>query len=124
MSKLKEWAEMSRELKKLRDAEAVLRREICAGIIANTPMENGRVTVKGESEDMDYKAVQTLTYKVDQAAVQALWANLSDTEKEAVVFKPNLALANYKKLPESSLLHEVVTTVLAMPTLEVKFHDH
>ena len=118
-TKLEAWHEMAQLLKTAKIREAELRRELCADFIANTPMTNGRVTVKGHDGNYDYKAVQILSYRVDQSVLSSVWSTLDDIEKAAVAYKPSLALANYKKLSEESLLHEAVITTLAMPTLEV-----
>jgi len=116
-TKLEQWFEISNLLKEARVKEAELRRELCAAIIGDTQMENGRVTVKGTAYHLDYKASQALTYNIDKPVLESMWSSLSDIERASVVYKPSLSLTLYKKLPEDSLLHEAITTKLAMPTL-------
>ena len=122
-TKLSTWYEMSKLLKATKIREAELRRELCEEFIGNTPMVNGRVTVKGHQEHFEFKAVQALTYRVDQAALETLWNNLTDLEKAAIVYKPSLSLTAYKKLPEDCLIHEAVTSTLSMPTLQLEVND-
>ena len=123
MNKLQTWHQMSKLLKETKEREAELRRELCEEIIADKPMSNGRVTVKGELDHMTYIAVQALSYRLDVAALDALWSSLSAHEKTVVIYKPSLALTEYKKLHDSSLLHEAVITTMSMPTLKVEIED-
>ena len=119
-NKLEYWAELQRKLKSLKEEEMNLRRELCVGIIADSPLENGRVTVKGQVGDLSYQASQVLGYTVDQATLSTIWGSLSPEEREAITYKPSLGLAKYRKLGEDSLLHEAVTARLAAPTLKVE----
>ncbi|RLA18842.1 MAG: hypothetical protein DRQ56_06655 [Gammaproteobacteria bacterium] len=120
MSKLQTWFEMSQLLKATKTREAELRRELCEEYIGDSQMSNGRVTVKGHEGHLDYKAVQALSYGLDKDLLDALWGDLTDIDKGCVTFKPALGLAAYKRLSEDSLIHEAVTTRLAMPTLSVE----
>jgi hypothetical protein len=117
MADLHRWKHLQQELKKIKAEEADLRRELCAEIIGGTQMVNGRVTVKTHLDHYEVKAVQTLSYSIDQAALSAIWDELTPEEKACIKMKPELALGDYKKLPEDSLLHEAVVSRLAMPTL-------
>lgn len=119
MDRLSRWIKMSADLKLIKAQEADLRRELCAEIIADAQMKKGRCTVKSELEGRTVKAVQTLGYTIDEAALASIWEALSETDKTALKMKPTLKLAQYKKLSEYSLLHEAVISKLAMPTLEV-----
>lgn len=120
MSQISEWSRLATQLKEIKAKEAELRRELCALIIAATPMKNGRVTVKQNLDGFACKAIQTLSFKVDQAVLANIWETLQPVEKQAIKFVPDLRLKEYKALPSDSLLHEAITTSLAMPTLEAK----
>ena len=121
-TKLQTWHEMATLLKVTKDREAELRRELCDELIGGAPMDKGRVTVKGIDSDsnLQFTAVQTLSHRVDTSILDTLWSSMTELDKNAVVYKPALALAAYKKLPLNSLLHEAVITTLAMPTLKVE----
>jgi len=120
MSIITEWKELSTKLKWLKTKEADLRRTVCKIVIGDTPMVNGRVTVKKQLEGFAVKAIQTLGYSVDKAALGVIWKELSPTEKACIKMVPELKIGEYKKLPEDSLLHEAIVTKHAMPTLEAE----
>jgi len=120
MNKLQKWSQLQKQLKVLKEEEMDLRRELCTGIIADSPLSNGRVTVKGTVGELAYTASQALGYNIDQSVLSTIWNSLSPEEKEAIVYKPNLGLAKYRKLGEDSLLHEAVTARLSAPTLKVE----
>jgi len=122
--RLLEWSEISELLKELKTKEAALRRELCSDIINHAGMVNGRVKVQQNYPDFRAAAGQALSYKVDDKALQVIWENLNEAEKLAIKYKPSLSLAIYKKLPSDSILHDAVTTSLAMPTLKVEFNEH
>ena len=123
MNKLETWHEISVLLKRTKVREMELRKELCEELIGGEGMTNGRVTVKGHEGHLDFTAVQALSYRLDVAALDALWSSLSQHEKSVIVYKPSLALTEYKKLHETSILHEAVITTLAMPTLVVAIND-
>jgi len=120
MNKLEHWADLQRRLKSIKEEEMNLRRELCIGMIGSHPLENGRVTVKGEVGNLSYKASQALGYTVDQATLSSLWGSLSQDERDSIAYKPSLKLANYRKLSDDSLLHEAITAKLSAPTLSVE----
>lgn len=122
-TKLEIWYEMSRLLKETKEREAELRRELCEDFIGKTEMVNGRVTVKGTDVDslLEYKAVQTLSFNIDQAVLGTIWPGMSDIEKAVFKMKPTLQLRPYKALPENSIVHESIIAKLAMPTLTIEF---
>ena len=121
--RLGEWAETQAKLKTLKAVEALMRREICTEILAERGMQDGRVTVSENFANFRAKATQSLSYKVDDKALRAIWPELTEFEQAAVVYKPSLAMAVYKKLPYDSLLQDVITTTLAMPTLKVEIYE-
>ena len=123
MNKLETWHEMSVLLKRTKVREMELRKELCEELIGGEGMTNGRVTVKGHQGHLDYTAVQALSHRLDVAALDALYSSLSAHEKSVVIYKPSLALTEYKKLPDTSLLHEAVITTLSAPTLQVVIND-
>lgn len=123
MKTLLDWLDMSRELKRLKVVEMELRKELCDERINLAGMKNGRMTTKGAEGDCSYKIVTALGYKVDLGIYTALLNNLTEAEKACVRWKPELALAAYKKLPEDSLLHEAVISKMAAPVLTVEVRD-
>lgn len=117
MESIAKWKEMSLRLKKLKQEESELRRELCDEILAGYEMSNGRLTVKDHLEGFEVKATQTLSYTIDVAILSTVYDALNPSEQACIKWEPKLKLAEYKKLPEDSLLNEAVITRLAMPTL-------
>jgi len=120
-TKLQTWHEMAVLLKETKEREAELRRELCEEFIGGAAMENGRVTVKGDDagSGLSYIAVQSLSYNVDVAALEAIWSGLTDEEKGAIAYKPSVSLAKYRKIDDNSILQDAIISRLAMPTLKV-----
>lgn len=113
------WKKLQTELKITKANEATARREICEAIGTDVDLsEKGRATVKTHLQGFNLKAVYTLSYSIDKAALASVWDKLSPAERDAIKLVPELKLADYKKLPEDALLHEAVTAKPAMPTLE------
>jgi hypothetical protein len=123
MFNIHDWKVKSQQLKKLKADEADMRREICEEIIAGAPMDNGRVTIKTHADGYAIKAVQTLSFSIDVAALGAIWEHLTPEEQDCVVMKPTLNLTKYKQLTGASLLHEAVVSRLAMPTLQAELEE-
>ena len=117
MLNIDKWKDMSVRLKKLKDDEAELRRDICAELVAGIEMKKGIATYKGNVEGFDITAKQALGYSLDIAALGVIWDSLSDLEIACIKMEPKIVIGNYKKLPEDSLLHEAVISKMAMPTL-------
>lgn len=118
MSKIADWFQLSQQLKSVKEKEAALRRELVEEIIAGRELVNGRLTVKETVDGFQCKAVQELSYNLDESVLGTVWNNLSQAEKAVIKLKPTLIVGAYKKLPSGLLIHEAVTTKLAMPTLE------
>ena len=68
-------------------------------------------------------AENTVSYNLNEALVNQMFAELSDVDKNALVFKPNLVLKMYKKLDKDSLLHEAVTVKPSAPTLKLTMEE-
>lgn len=118
MLNIAEWRELAVKLKVIKSKEATMRREICGVLMADQDISSGRATVKTHLEGFNLKAVQTLSYSLDKAALGSVWNSLSEVEKSAIKMVPEIKLKEYKALPADSLLHEAITSKPAMPTLE------
>ena len=97
-----------------------LRKEICAKILKGMSFPCKKTV---EIEGYSVKAENTVSYNLNEALVNQMFAELSDTDKNALVFKPNLVLRMYKKLDKNSLLHEAVTVKPSAPTLKLIAED-
>lgn len=112
------WKELSTQLKIIKQQEGDMRRAICAELEPMPDLEKGRHTHKEHIDGFLVKAVYTLNYSIDKAALAAVWNELSELERASIRLVPELKLKEYKALPKGSLLHEAVVTKNAMPTLE------
>jgi len=112
---IKEWLVLQEQLKTVKEKEAELRRDICEHIFAGK-----RKTVKADVGPYKVKAVYKINNKVDEAAYLALRPELTAEEQEAIKVKYDLIASKYKKLRETSLLHQCIISKPGMPTLEVK----
>ncbi len=93
-----------------------LRKELCSEILKDISLP-AKLTVI--LDGFKVKAKIDTTYKLDEAVINQIFEKLSDEEKGALKFRPELNLKMYKKLSDSSLLHAAVTTKPASPTLEI-----
>jgi hypothetical protein len=117
MGIFEEWKELQKDLKRIKAREMELRKEICANILEGIELPASK---KLEHAGERITAKQTLSYAIDESTLNTMWADLSNEEQSAIRFKPNLAMREYKKLPEDSILHEAVTCKPAAPTLKVE----
>lgn len=113
---IKKWHEMSIKLKELKAEEMKLRKDICADILQGLAFPC-RKTV--EIDGLEVKAENNVSYAMDEAALNQVYAELTLEDRGAFKYKPSLVMATYKKLPESSLLHEIVTSKPTSPILKV-----
>jgi len=119
MNDITKWKDTVVRLKALKKEETELRSSLTTLIIGKTPMENGRALVKSVLDGYPVKATQKLSYSLDLGALASIWDSLDVVDKEAIKMKPTLQEGKYKKLSETSLLHEAIVTRMAMPILEV-----
>jgi len=120
-SKLQEviidWHNKQQRLKELKAEEMKLRKSICADLLAGKILPAKTTLILGELEVI---AKNDLSYSVDSPVLEALWPELSDEEKKAIIYKPNLVMKIYKTLSEDSLIQEAITSKPSAPTLKVK----
>lgn len=120
MNELERWRDMSMRLKKLKEEEMALRKEICGKILAGMSLP---ATKKHEFNGMRITAKGALSYNVDEAVLKSVWNELGGIEKQAIKWKPSIVMKTFKDLPESSMLMEAIITKPAAPTLKVEDID-
>jgi len=95
--------------------EAKLRRELAMAI----QLEAKSVGTHNIDEgDLRIKAVRKITHSVDRIALDEIWGDLTDEEKEAIDFKPSLKLKVYKTI-EHGRLDDAIEVKPAMPSITV-----
>jgi len=103
-------------LKTLKAKELKLRKELCVDIF------DGRVGVekkKFTEDGFNINAENKVTYKLDPDSTTMMFSEFTDGDREAIKWKPELKMKEYKKISEGSLLHECITIKPATPTLKV-----
>lgn len=103
-------------LKQAKKDELELRNKICGELLV------GKLEGSLTKHDQGYKVVPTakLTRTIDKPMLEAIWDDLSDKEKECIVYKPSLVLANYKIIEaEGGTLLDAVTVKPAQSSLKI-----
>ncbi len=111
-----EWLEVNAELRSLKFRELKLRDKICAGILEEKL--EGSVTIRKPG----YKVTATARVNrvIDREMLDALWHDLDSAEQECIDYKPNLVLANYKKIEQTGgKLLEAVTVKPGQASLKI-----
>lgn len=109
------WKRLSATLKTVKRQEMELRKEIAESIL------NGQIgTVNVNMHGFKIKAQQSTRKLVDNEALLSLWSDLSEAEKEAVKWKPEIIERNYKQLSEKDILDSVITMKVNAPTLKIE----
>lgn len=62
----------------------------------------------------------SMNQKIDKKILSGILADLSDEEKAAIRYKPELNAKEYKLLPADSLLNKAIKSKPSTPTLEIK----
>jgi hypothetical protein len=112
-----EWLEVQAELRSLKSRELKLRDKICTKILEEKL--EGSVTVRKPG----YKVTATARVNrvIDRDMLEALWADLDPGEQECIDYKPNLVLANYKKVEATGgKLMEAVTVKPGQASLKIE----
>lgn len=119
MKKLEKWIELSALTKKLVAEERELRRELVEELVGSeATFTESRNKVAADGRNLMIATV--LNRKFDEPALASIWSDLTEAEREVIKLKPHLSIAHYRKLPETSILHQAIIVSPGMPTIEVK----
>ena len=116
--KYETWLELSRKLKILKAKEMKMRIELCGDVkgVKPAPFKRKFINENGFEIEVDYK----VKLKLDKISVNQLYKDLSDKDKNALKYEPEIVPGKYKELPDDSLLHEAITETPSAPTLKVR----
>lgn len=114
---LEEWQKAKADLNLAKKQEGALRKQIAEHFIElgegthNEDLPDGRIL----------KCVNKMNYRLDAKAVDEHWDELTELEKESVIWKPSLVLRQYKDTPEDrrAALDEMITITPGMPTVSI-----
>ena len=111
-----EWLSAKRTLEEAQAKERALREPIAKFVLADK--------LEGSStlpfDDFKITAVAVVNYSIDCKALELIEDQLTIEDLLAIKYKPELILPVYKKLPEDSELHRVVTARPGMSQLKVQ----
>ena len=69
------------------------------------------------------KVARAYSYTLDASAFSEVADELSDEELACINMKPNLILANFKRLEDSKLLSDCVVVKESMPTIKIELGE-
>ena len=116
MSLYEEWLAAQDDLRIAKARELALRKEICDEILVEK-LEGSKTVV---ADSFKVTATAKLNRSIDREVLETLWDDLTDLEKEAVVYKPSLVLPIYKKIEGSnSRLEEAITVKPGLSSLKI-----
>lgn len=104
------------ELKELKAKENAMRLDICDELLKRKRVGTHTFIV----DDLVIKAIKKITVTPDVAKVNAHWDNMSAEEQACFNYKPSYVAKEYKKLDDTTIVDECLTTKPAMPSLEVR----
>lgn len=116
---INKWIEAKKALDHAKNVELELRNKIVADLKERNP-DIIEGTAHHIFQDIDIAVAFKTTKTVDPAALDRVWEELSDAEKEAFVFKPSLDARNYKKVKDSPAVASAVTIKPAQATVTFK----
>ncbi len=111
------WLDIQARLKELKATEMAARKFLCHSILQG---KEGEFKEALELDGYEIVVNSRVSRKLDEGMLSALSDDLTDEDKNAIRYKPSIDLRAYRKLPDSSLIHEAVTVSPATPSLTVK----
>lgn len=109
---------LQQKLKELKAEETKLRKQLATGL----KIETLKIGVnKIEIDNLAIVATRKVSYSVDKDDLESIWESLSDEEKDAINWKPSLALKVYKGLADTEMLDECIEVKPAMPSITVNY---
>lgn len=113
--KIIKYKEIQIMLKKFKDEESKMRVEICDELL-----KHKRVGIHTfDFDDVKVKAVKKVTIKPDDDKLRYMYDDMSEAEQACFKFKPDFVATMYKRLTDTSVVDECITSKPAMPTLEI-----
>lgn len=105
------WGVWKESLAEAKEKEMSFRKHACKLIFNNSESEESKEVVKGVFK---YKAKQGLNRSIDKSALESIYNDLSDEEKKCIKWEPKVS---WTKIPEDSILWDIITEKPATPTL-------
>lgn len=107
------------ELKRIKELESKLRMEI-----ADELLKHRRIgTHHFDFDNVHVKGVKKLTVTPDTEKLDAHWPKMSAEERSCFKYKPAYVATEYKKLMDTTVVDECLTTKPAMPSIEITISE-
>ena len=120
MAKLEKWYEVQKNLAKVKDEEAKLRKEVFKLFFPN-PIEGTNTTELDDGWVL--KGVHKLNRKVNETALLTVQKRkgMDEVVKNVIAYKPSLKKTEYNKLPDAkkNVLDGALVMTPGTPSLEV-----
>ncbi|MBT6049362.1 MAG: hypothetical protein HOG49_21410 [Candidatus Scalindua sp.] len=116
MNLLEQHIEAKQKLSEAKNLEMKIRKQIIAGLGEAADAEG---TKTHTSLGYKLKAIFKLSRKPDVAALDAVYDDLTDQEKNCVKWSPSIIDKSFKELPKDSKLREIVTVKPGTPSLAI-----
>lgn len=115
MDTLSEWINVKDQLDILKKKELELRTKLAPKILGDK-IEGSKTGLLGEYK---LQATGVINYTIDEAELIIRKDELDDAELAAILYKPKLKLAAYKKLDAQSTLRRIVSARPGLVQLKV-----
>ena len=113
------------DLAKAKKTELALRKKIIGHFRYGDKTE-GVVHKSVAGLDIDIAITLKMGRKLDKDALDAVWPDLTESQREAIPYKPSLDLKAYKTLVDGDEEGELINVVIETPALasiKLKFED-
>ena len=116
--KIEEYRVLKDAFTVLKAQEAKMRVEILEALFSS----DGTGTFNTAVGDYNVKGIFKNNYKLDVDLTNENWDEMSQAERDCIVYKPNLIMKEYNKLEddEAPMLDDYITVSPAMPSMEIK----
>ena len=111
-----QWLEANAKRKYYSELERKLRLEIVEPLIENVPTGTHNYKTK---EGYVLKASKKVSVSIDKDGLAFIEDDLSDEEKDAIRWKPELDAKKYKELDDHDVLDQAIVVKPAMPSLVI-----
>lgn len=117
LTKIEQWIDLDDTLKRVKEQEMELRKEICAEIHQGSTAKGTEIF---NAHGYEIKAVNKTNPSLDKEALDSIKDNLNEAANNCLKYEPSLIAKELKNLPDENLLWQVIEEKPAAPTLTIK----
>lgn len=112
---LLQWIQIKAQIESLVEQERKLRIAIASEVLGDKTEGTKTDTI----HDIKFQATAVINYTIDRAELDLVMDELTEDDKAALRYKPELAMKAYRQLPDTSKLKMCVTAKPGLPQLKV-----